>query len=73
VRGWSLAPLLGQDPVRCKIIVGKRCLQQVKNCKYLGCKISCKNEKDVQQELSKLAQILGILNNTLKLTFVQKF
>jgi len=40
---------LGQDPVRCKIVVDTKCLQQVKNFKYLGCEIYYENEKDTQQ------------------------
>jgi hypothetical protein len=48
-----------------------KCLQ-VKNFIYLGCKISYKNEKDIQQKVAKFAQILGILNNTFKPTSVQK-
>jgi len=35
---------LGQDPVRCNIVVDNKCLQQVKNFKFLGCEISYKNE-----------------------------
>jgi len=46
---------------------------QVKNFKNLGCKISYENEKDIQQKLAKFVQILGIINNTLKPTLVQKF
>jgi len=34
---------LGQDPVTCKIFVENKCLQQVKNFKYLGCEISYEN------------------------------
>jgi len=30
----------GQDPVRCKILVNNKCLQQVQNFQYLGCEIS---------------------------------
>jgi len=51
---------LRQGPVKCKIFVENKCLQQVRNFKYLGCEISCENEKDIQQKLAKLAQILGI-------------
>ena len=63
---------LGQDPVRCKIIVDNKCLQQVKDFKYLSCEISDENEKDFQQKVAKFAQILGILNNAFKPTLVQK-
>ena len=31
---------LGQDPVRYKIVVDNKCLQKIKNFKYLGCEIS---------------------------------
>ena len=31
--------LLGQDPVKCIIIVGSKFLQKVMNFKYLGCEI----------------------------------
>jgi len=34
---------LGQDPVRCKIVVDKKCLE-VKNFKYRDCEIYYENE-----------------------------
>jgi len=37
--------LLGQDPVRRKIIVDNNRLQQIKHFKYLGCGIFYKNKK----------------------------
>jgi hypothetical protein len=64
---------LGQDPVRCKIVAIHKCLQQGKNFKYLGCEISYENGKDIQQKLAKYAQILGILHNTFKQNWIQKF
>jgi hypothetical protein len=64
---------LGQDPVRSKIIVDNKWLQQVKKYKYLSCGISCENEKDFQQKVGKFAQILGIVNNTFKPTLFQKY
>ena len=36
---------LGQDPLRSKIVVDDKCLQQVKNFKHFGCEISYENEK----------------------------
>jgi len=64
---------LGQDPVRCKIVMGNKCLQQVKNFQYPCSEISYENEKDIQQKLAKFAQILGILNGIFKPNLVQKF
>jgi len=55
--------LLGQDQVRCKIFVQKKCLQQVNNFKYLGCEIPYQNEKDIQQKLANFSQILGTLKH----------
>jgi alanine-alpha-ketoisovalerate/valine-pyruvate aminotransferase len=64
----------GQDLVRCKIIVvDNKCLQKVRNLKYFGCGFSYGNGRDIQQRLSKFAQILRILNNTFKPSLVQKF
>lgn len=48
--------LLGQDPLRCTIVVDNKCWQQVKNSKYLGCEIFYENEKGIQQKLEKFAQ-----------------
>jgi hypothetical protein len=53
--------------------VDNKCLQEVKNFKFLGCEISYENEGDIQQKLAKFAQTLGILNNTFKTDLVQKF
>jgi hypothetical protein len=48
--------LLRQDPVRCKIIVDKNRLQQIKYFKYFGCGICYKNKKYIQQKLAEFAQ-----------------
>ena len=40
---------LGKGPVGCKIIVDNTYLQQPKNFKYLGCKISYEYEKDIKK------------------------
>jgi hypothetical protein len=64
---------LGRDPVRCKIVVNNKCLQQIKNFKHPGFEISYENEKNIQQQVAKFAKILGILNNIFKPTFIQKF
>jgi hypothetical protein len=57
----------GRGPVRCKIVVDNKCLQG-NNFKNLG----YEKEKGTQQKLAKSAQILGILNNALKQTLVEK-
>ena len=62
---------LGQNPVRCTVVVDNVCLQHVMNFKYCGCKSSYKNDEVIQQKLAKFAQLLRILN--FKPTSVQKF
>jgi hypothetical protein len=49
----DMMAFFGPDPVRCNIILDNKCLQQVKNFKYLGCQIFYENEKDIQQKLVK--------------------
>ena len=44
---------LGKDPVRCKIIMDNKYLQQLRNSKYLGCEISYEYEKDILKKLAK--------------------
>ena len=58
---------LGQDPLRCKIVEDNKCLQQIKNFKYLGYEISYKIGKGIQQKPAKFAQILE-----LRTTFLNK-
>ena len=43
---------LGQDAVRCKFVVGNKCLQKSKNFKYLGCEISYENGKGIRKKLA---------------------
>jgi hypothetical protein len=52
--------ILGQEPVRCKISVDNKCLKQVRTFKYLGCKISYENGKDVPQKLANLLKYWGL-------------
>jgi hypothetical protein len=63
---------LEQNPVGCKTIVDNKCLQQVKNFKYLGCKIFYENKKYSTKIKKKIVQILGNLTNTFKPNLVQK-
>jgi hypothetical protein len=41
--------------------------------KYRGCETSYEKEKDIQQKLAKLSQMLWNLNNTFKPKLIQKF
>jgi hypothetical protein len=59
-----MVAFLGQDPLRCTIVVDNK-RWQVKNSKYLSCEISYENESgSIWQHLAKFAQTTGILNDT---------
>jgi len=53
----GMMPFLGQDPVRCKIVVHSNWLQKVQNFNYLCCEMSYENVKDIQQKLAKFVLI----------------
>jgi len=37
---YEMMAFLGQDPVKCKIVVDNKCLKKLKKFKYLGYKFS---------------------------------
>lgn len=51
----DMMAFFGEDPVRCKIIVDNKCLQQAKDFKYLSSEISYETEKYIQQKVAKIA------------------
>jgi hypothetical protein len=66
--------LLGQDTVRCKIVVQNKCLKQIKNFKYIRCEIPYQNEKqNIQQKLANFLKYCELLNRNFQPTLVQKF
>jgi hypothetical protein len=60
------------EPVRSKIVIDNRILEQVNTFTYLGCNISYQEERDIHSKITKFLQILGLLNNTLKPNLVQR-
>jgi hypothetical protein len=62
----------GQVPIRSKLAVDNIVLEQVNKFIYLGCKISCVEEKGITSKIKMFLQILGILNNVLKPYIVQR-
>jgi hypothetical protein len=51
--------ILGQDPVRCKIVVDNKYLQQVKNLKYLGCGSYYENKNLFKEKTIKMFSNIG--------------
>jgi hypothetical protein len=63
---------LWQDPVSCKFVVDKNCLQ-VKKFTNFSFEFSYENENGIQQRLQKFAQISWFLNSTFKSILVRNF
>ena len=56
----------GRDPVRTKIVIDNKIIEQVNMFNYLGNMISYKKELDIDNELHNYLKIIGTLNNVFK-------
>ena len=56
----------GQDPVRTKIVIDNKIIEQVNMFNYLGNMISYENELDIDNKLHNYLKVTGILNNMFK-------
>jgi hypothetical protein len=56
----------GRDPVRTKIVIDNKTVEQVKSFNYLGNMISHERELDTDNKLNKYLKITGILNNVFR-------
>ena len=56
----------GQDPVRTKIVIDNKIIEQVNLFNYLGNMISYEKELDIDKKLHNYLKITGILNNMFK-------
>ena len=56
----------GQDPVRTKIVIDNKIIEQVNLFNYLGNMISYEKELDIDNKLHNHLKITGILNNMFK-------
>jgi hypothetical protein len=52
----------GKDPVRSKIVINERIIEQVSSFKYLGSDISYLGEVDVNSKISKFLKVAGLIN-----------
>ena len=53
----------GRDPVRTKIIIDNKIIEQVNLFNYLGNMVSYEGELDIDNKLNNFFKITGILNN----------
>ncbi|KAJ4431805.1 hypothetical protein ANN_20410 [Periplaneta americana] len=61
---------LGKEPVRSKIFINNKIIEQVKNFRYLGYQTSYEEEKDLNEKIIKFNR--AIINQIFKPTLVQK-
>ena len=55
-----------RDPVRTKIVIDNKIIEQVNLFKYLGNMISYEGELDVDNKLNNFLKITDILNNVFR-------
>jgi len=53
----------GRDPVRTKIVIDNKIIEQVNLFNYLGNMVSYEKELDIDNKLHNYLKITGILNN----------
>jgi hypothetical protein len=56
----------GRDPVRTKIAIDNKIIEQVKSFNCLGNMISYERELDIDNKLNNYLKITGILNNVFR-------
>ena len=66
VKKTKIMAFKGKDPIRSKIVIEDKILEQVSDFKYLGCEISFKYDKDIEQKVNKFQAICGTIQRTFK-------
>ena len=56
----------GRGPVRTKIVIDNKIIEQVKLFNYLGNVISYEGELDTDNKVNNFSKIAGILNNVFR-------
>lgn len=62
----------GKDPIRSKIVINGKIVEQVNTFRYLGMDISYKGEVDIENKLYKFIKLTGLLNRTMPVNKVRK-
>jgi hypothetical protein len=60
-----MIPLRRKDPIRIKIVINERILEQVLNFNYLGYNMGLHREMDINVKLQRFQQICGTIKRTL--------
>ncbi|KAK9877518.1 hypothetical protein WA026_018626 [Henosepilachna vigintioctopunctata] len=56
----------GKEPIRTKIIIENKCIEQVSHFTYLGCDITYDYDDDMVKKLHNFQRICGTLSRTLR-------
>ncbi|KAJ4438091.1 hypothetical protein ANN_14030 [Periplaneta americana] len=64
---FGAAERTGKEPVRSKICINNKIIEQVKHFSYLGYQISYEEEKDLKEKIIKFNRAMGIINQTILL------
>ena len=63
VQKTKLVAFKGQDPVRSKIVIDNKIIEQVNSFKYLGTLITYEKKVDIDNILNEYLKITGIIKN----------
>jgi len=66
VQKTKLMAFKGRDPVRTKIVIDNKIIEEVNLFSYLGNMISYEGELDIDNKLNNFLKITGILNNVFR-------
>lgn len=62
----------GKEPIRSRIVIGGKIVEQVNTFRYLRNEISYHGEVDVASKITKFLRVTGLINRTLKNNLVQR-
>lgn len=57
---------IGKEPIRTKIIINNRCIEQVSHFNYLGSDVGYDKDYDVDNKICKFQRVCGTINRTFR-------
>ena len=57
---------IGKEPIRTKIIINNRCIEQVNHFNYLGSDVGYDKDYDVDNKICKFQRVCGTINRTFR-------
>jgi len=72
VKKLKVMAFRGKEPVPSKVCLNSKMIERTNSFTYLGYKLSFQGEVDLSQKITKCTKTMGIINEVLKPTLVQK-